>query len=206
MPYVSEVFVLNRRSYDQSIPKIWFGFFTCRCVLMKDKFNCGRFDYADGLWTDNAIYPLPWKFSMVFMALGFIIMTITTFLTLATFCRQSIFGKSIHTITGSAQAIAGKHQAYINWIFFATFLSSFLWIFYIAICVLTALFLHPFGWGHDRVKKLCGKDSEPFWPSDCQLGRQLILGMKLSFYVLPPPSFLVLLLLHKITIDCFFFS
>lgn len=75
---------------------------------MKDKFNCGRFDYADGLWTDNAIYPLPWKFSMVFMVLGFIIMTITTFLTLATFCRQSIFGKSIHTITGSAQAIAGK--------------------------------------------------------------------------------------------------
>lgn len=75
---------------------------------MKDRFNCGRFDYADGLWTDNAIYPLPWKFSMAFMVLGFIIMTITTFLTLATFCRQSIFGKSIHTITGSAQAIAGK--------------------------------------------------------------------------------------------------
>lgn len=86
-----------------------FIFFVAyRCVLMhKDKFNCGRFD-LDGLATDSSIYPLPWKFAMVFMVLGFIIMTITTFLTLATFCRQSIFGKSIHTITGSAQAIAGR--------------------------------------------------------------------------------------------------
>lgn len=84
---------------------------SCRCVLMRDKFNCGRFD-LDSLATDSAIYPLPWKFAMVFMVLGFIIMTITTLLTLATFCRQSIFGKSIHTITGSAQAIAGRQKAF----------------------------------------------------------------------------------------------
>lgn len=141
---------------------------------MKDKFNCGRFD-LDSLATDNAIYPLPWKFAMVFMVLGFVIMTITTFLTLATFCRQSIFGKSIHTITGSAQAIAGKanRHTYIEWIFRSLIL-KFDSIFHAAICVLIALFLHPFGWGHDRVTKLCGKDSEAFWPSDCQLGVQLI--------------------------------
>lgn len=69
-------------------------------------FNCGPFDF-DGLATDNSVYPLQWKFAKFFITLGFVIMTITTFLTLATCCRQSIFGKSIHTITGSAQAVAG---------------------------------------------------------------------------------------------------
>lgn len=74
--------------------------------MNKVNFNCGPFD-LDGLNTDNDIYPLPWKFAKFFIALGFVIMTLTIFLTLATFCRQSIVGKSIHTVTGSAQAVAG---------------------------------------------------------------------------------------------------
>lgn len=74
---------------------------------MGKKFSCGPFD-LDGLATDNDVYPLPWKFAKFFIALGFVIMTLTTFLTLATFCRQSIMGKSIHTVTGSAQAVAGN--------------------------------------------------------------------------------------------------
>lgn len=80
----------------------------CRCILMhKGEFNCGPFD-LDGLATDNEVYPLPWKFAKFFIVLGFVIMTLTTILTLCTFCRQSIFGKSIHTVTGSAQAVAGR--------------------------------------------------------------------------------------------------
>ncbi|XP_031641047.1 LHFPL tetraspan subfamily member 2 protein [Contarinia nasturtii] len=122
-----------------------------RCILMKNvnavNFNCGPFD-LDGFATENNVYPLPWKFARFFIVLGFIIMTLTLILTLATFCRQSIFGKSIHTITGSAQAFA-------------------------AICVLIALFLHPFAWGHDRVKRLCGSESSAYWPSDCSLGWSL---------------------------------
>lgn len=74
---------------------------------MNGKFSCAPFD-LDGLATDNDVYPLPWKFAKFFIALGFVIMTLTTFLTLATFCRQSIMGKSIHTVTGSAQAVAGN--------------------------------------------------------------------------------------------------
>lgn len=129
-----------------------------RCILMREKFSCGPFD-LDGLATDNNVYPLPWKFAKFFIALGFFIMTLTTILTLATFCRQSIMGKSIHTVTGSAQAVA-------------------------AICVLIALFLHPFGWGHARVQRLCGADSEAFWPADCTLGWSLycaIISVVLGF-------------------------
>lgn len=43
-------------------------------------------------------------------------------------------------------------------------------LIFTAICVLIALFLHPFGWGHGRVQRLCGADSEAFWPADCTLG------------------------------------
>lgn len=96
-----------------------FGSFLCQhqfvfssyfsCVLMnKAAFHCGTFD-LDGLATDNSVYPLPWKISKMCIAVGFLIMTLTIFLTAASCCRQSIFGKSIHTITGSAQAIAGNH-------------------------------------------------------------------------------------------------
>lgn len=80
-------------------------------MLMKNtgNFSCGPFD-LDGLATDNSVYPIQWKIAKVFITIGFIIMTLTVLSTLATCCRQSIFGKSIHTITGSAQAIAGKNK------------------------------------------------------------------------------------------------
>ncbi|XP_055320866.1 LHFPL tetraspan subfamily member 2 protein [Sitodiplosis mosellana] len=130
-----------------------------RCVLVnKVSFTCGPFDH-DGLTTDNDHYPLPWKFAKVFIVLGFVIMTLTLLLTIATFCRQSIFGKSIHTVTGSAQALA-------------------------AICVLIALFLHPFAWGHSRVQRLCGAESSAYWPSDCKIGWALycaIISVILGF-------------------------
>lgn len=74
---------------------------------MKSHFSCGPFD-LDGLATDDHVYPLPWKIAKFFITLGFVIMTLTAIFTVATFCRQSLFGKSIHTIIGSAQAVAGN--------------------------------------------------------------------------------------------------
>lgn len=64
-----------------------------------------------------------------------------------TCCRQSIFGKSLHSIVGSTQALSG-------------------------ICVLIAIASHPFGWGHERVKRMCGSDAEAFWPAECHLGKK----------------------------------
>lgn len=112
---------------------------------MYDKYHCGAFD-IDGFATDNYVYPGLWKASMFFISLGFTILTITVFLTLVTCCRQSLFGKSIHNITGSVQVFSG-------------------------ICVGAAVFLHSFGWGADRVKNLCGPEAEAFYPDQCSIGK-----------------------------------
>lgn len=71
-------------------------------------YHCGPFDF-DGFATENYVYPPAWKASMFFISFGFFILSATVLLTLITCCRQSIIGKSIHTITGSAQMISGKN-------------------------------------------------------------------------------------------------
>lgn len=93
-----------------------------RCTVMdRNIFNCGSFD-INGLFTENYVYPIQWKLSMIFISLGFIVMTATVFSTLVTCCRQSVLGKSIHNITGSAQVVSGLlvfflcdyHKKYLN--------------------------------------------------------------------------------------------
>lgn len=113
-------------------------------MMERNGFHCGPFD-LDGFSTDSSIYPTEWKLSMFFITLGFFIQSTTVVLTLITCCRQSILGKSIHTVTGSGQIVAG-------------------------ILIMIAIFLHPLGWGENRVKSLCTQDAEPFYPADCDLG------------------------------------
>lgn len=84
-----------------------------RCKIMDNhgssRYHCGPFD-LDGFATDNEVYPIPWKASMFFISFGFFILTTTVLLTLLTCCRQSLFGKSIHNITGSAQVVCGVYD------------------------------------------------------------------------------------------------
>lgn len=117
-----------------------------RCIIMdkQQHYHCGTFD-LDGFATDNAIYPSAWKATMFFASLGFALLTVTVLLTIITCCRQSCCGKSVHNITGSAQAIAG-------------------------IAIMIGLFLHPLGWGAARVIKMCGTDAEAFYPAECHIG------------------------------------
>lgn len=110
----------------------------------RNVYHCGAFD-LNGFATDSTIYPTEWKAAMFFISLGFTILSGTVILTLLTCFRQSLFGKSIHTTTGTAQVLAG-------------------------ISIMFALFLHPLGWGSKRVIKLCGSESEPFYPAECSLG------------------------------------
>lgn len=71
-------------------------------------------------------------------------------------CRQSLFGKSIHSLTGCGQAVVG-------------------------ILVLIALFLHPLGWGAKRVKRLCGPEAESFYYGECSLGLAMISAVATVF-------------------------
>lgn len=131
-----------------------------RCLVTQNGgvFHCGSFD-LDGFATDSSIYPTEWKATMFFLSAALVLAGMTVAFSLMSCCRQSVFGKSIHSVTGSAQALAG-------------------------ILVLIALFLHPLGWGAHRVKRLCGPDAESFYFSDCQIGLAMfsaMLSVLLSF-------------------------
>lgn len=60
-----------------------------------------------GLATDSEVFPTAWKAAMVFISLGLTIMSLTVFASLISCCFQSLFRKSIFTLSGSAQALAG---------------------------------------------------------------------------------------------------
>lgn len=132
------------------------GIYT-RCLITQTSgaFHCGSFD-LDGFATDSNIYPTEWKAAMFFLSAGLMLTAVTVALSLMSCCRQSLYGKSIHSVTGSAQALAG-------------------------ILVLIPLFLHPLGWNAKRVKRLCGPDAESFYFADCQIGLAMIAAIVAVF-------------------------
>jgi len=67
---------------------------------------------------------------------------VTSFLSL---CVRVVFHKSVFTLSGLVQAIAG-------------------------LFMIVGLILYPLGWGSERVKNICGDYSGPFLIDDCQLG------------------------------------
>jgi hypothetical protein len=104
-----------------------------------------------GLATESYVYPSVWKAATVFLITGIMIMSATVFMSLISCCVQSLFKKSIFTMSGVAQAFAG-------------------------ICFILGVMLHPMGWGATRVQKLCGREASPFYPADCSLGLGLVLA------------------------------
>lgn len=135
------------------------GIYT-RCIVSRnDHFHCGSFN-LDGLSTDSSVFPDQWKAAMVFLSTALMLSTLAVSFALMSCCRQSLFGKSIHAVTGAGQAVVG-------------------------ILVLIAVFLHPLGWGTSRVKVLCGPDAESFFPADCSIGPAMyaaIVAIILTFF------------------------
>lgn len=46
-----------------------------------------------------------------------------------------------------------------------------MFIFLLGLFGVLGLVLYPWGWGADRVKRLCGENSEPYIPGDCSIGQ-----------------------------------
>ncbi|CAG9764392.1 unnamed protein product [Ceutorhynchus assimilis] len=107
---------------------------------------------AGGLSADSKVYPSVWKAATVFLAMGLFVMSITVCTSLVSCCIQSLFRKSIFTLSGAAQCIAG-------------------------ICFILGVMLHPMAWGTQRVHKLCGPESSPFYLGDCSLGLGLYVAI-----------------------------
>lgn len=100
---------------------------------------------VEGLRGDSDVYPTVWKTATVFLAMGLVVMSLTVCAGLLSCCVQSVCKKSIFTLSGAAQCIAG-------------------------ICFILGTMLHPMAWGIDRVHTLCGRDSSPFYLGKCFLG------------------------------------
>ncbi|CAH1388523.1 unnamed protein product [Nezara viridula] len=115
-----------------------------RCTRMDGERSCGIFA-MDGLSTDSNVFPTFWKISLVFFTLGITVMAFTAMAALLSCCIQSVNKKSIFTVTGSVQALAG--------------------LFYIL-----GIIMYSAGWGSARVVRLCGPESQPFYLGDCSIG------------------------------------
>jgi len=58
----------------------------------------------------DAEFPDAWKSALILLTGAAVLMTFTDFSALASVCIQSIFGKSIFTVSGLLQSIAGNRR------------------------------------------------------------------------------------------------
>ncbi|KAL0809703.1 hypothetical protein ABMA28_011216 [Loxostege sticticalis] len=116
-----------------------------RCLRMKnDVNNCASFSFY-GLATSDTVYPKPWKASMFFLSLCAAVQFATILAGVMSCCVQAVFKKSLISLAGATQALGGLFGV-------------------------LGLLLYPWGWGADRVKRLCGEYSEPYIPGECSIG------------------------------------
>lgn len=116
-----------------------------RCLRTRDESNhCGSFSFY-GLATDSSVYPGPWKAAMFFLSLCAAIQFATILAAVLACCIQSVFKKSVISLTGATQALGGLFGV-------------------------IGMVLYPWGWGAPRVQKLCGEYSQPYLPGDCSIG------------------------------------
>nr|KAG5688539.1 hypothetical protein BaRGS_010174 [Batillaria attramentaria] len=104
--------------------------------------NCATF-VTDFLLPD-AQFPDAWKAALVFFGLAGVLLLGTCIAAVLSLCVRSMCGKSIFTLSGLVQSIAGLF------------------------CIL-GLVIYPAGWGSDKVKGYCGQFSGPFDMDNCYL-------------------------------------
>lgn len=123
-----------------------------RCKMLSNgQFACNTFVFNHANW------PIAWKLSWLLMIFGFFLIALTSAFTAVSLCRQSLCGKSLHTITGSLQILSG-------------------------IFVLISTFFYPLGFEHERISSVC-IDMSYFHPGECSFGYAFyaaVLGIVLA--------------------------
>lgn len=112
--------------------------------------NCAPFVTSFGMPSEQ--FPNFWKAALVFFACGLALMVFTVITSLLGCCVRSIVRKSIFTVSGTIQAIAG-------------------------LLYILGLMLYPAGWGSKRVHIICGDQAEPYSLGDCTLGLAFYLAI-----------------------------
>jgi len=133
--------------HDESALTPTIGLFN-KCTRLH-KFGDFRSDscaiYVTGFTQDSDDFSDFWKASLAFFAAAVLLLAITNFTAVFSLCIQAIFKKSIFTVSGLIQSIAG-------------------------LFLVIAQILYPIGWGAGRVRNLCGDNAGPFLIDQCRLG------------------------------------
>lgn len=125
----------------------------------KDQYTDHCSTFVSSLNMPSSEFPDVWKSSIILFGAATILLSVAIIITFLSFCTRTLFGKSIFILSGLVQTIAG--------------------LFLIA-----GMFLYPFGWGSERVKKICGKYTSAFVIDECNLGwaaYSCIIGIALVF-------------------------
>ncbi|XP_054721846.1 LHFPL tetraspan subfamily member 2 protein-like [Uloborus diversus] len=97
-------------------------------------------------------FPNFWKAALVLFVCGLGLMSFTLLTSLSCCCIRSVFRKSVFTVSGTIQAIAG-------------------------LLFLLGLLLYPAGWGSRRIQMVCGNRVGPYILGDCFIGWTYYLAM-----------------------------
>ncbi|XP_022084649.1 lipoma HMGIC fusion partner-like 2 protein [Acanthaster planci] len=133
-------------------------------TLCRERYSPGGvLHYATGAAQEctwiASFFDLPiwlWMLTVVFYCLGLAILGFIAIVSIFTFCFRSICKKSIFTVSGLIQAIAG-------------------------LLILLGLVVYPAGWGSDGVIELCGMDAAPFQLGACSLGWAFYVAVAATF-------------------------
>ncbi|WAR29510.1 LHPL2-like protein [Mya arenaria] len=105
--------------------------------------NCAT--YVTEFSMPNSQFPDAWKASLVFFCIGGVLLVFTMGTSVMSICMQSMCGKSIFTLSGLIQSIAG------------------------VFCSIGVV-LYPVGWSSDKVKFYCGEETSAFHYDLCSFG------------------------------------
>ncbi|CAH1789276.1 unnamed protein product [Owenia fusiformis] len=102
--------------------------------------------FVDNFFTmPDSEFPHFWKASLVIFILAIMLLVFTVFTAVISLCVRAMCRKSIFTISGLIQSIAG-------------------------LLLIVGLVLYPAGWGSQKIKNLCGDDASAFNIAGCSLG------------------------------------
>ncbi|KAL8568455.1 hypothetical protein ACOMHN_065613 [Nucella lapillus] len=118
--------------------------------IIPQRENCATF-VTEFLMPD-AEFPDAWKACLVFFGFSGVLLLVTSVAAVLSLCVRNACGKSVFTLSGLLQSIAGL------------------------MCVL-GLVVYPVGWGSDKVKGYCGQYAGPFDMDKCTLGWSFYLAV-----------------------------
>ncbi|KAG8198916.1 hypothetical protein JTE90_015126 [Oedothorax gibbosus] len=112
--------------------------------------HCAPFVTSFSMSSDD--FPNFWKAALVLFVFGLGLLAATALASLSCCCVRAVLRKSVFTVSGTLQAIAG-------------------------IMFMLALVLYPAGWGSKRIQMVCSSKVAPYYIGDCNLGWTYFLAI-----------------------------